>query len=110
MIMNEYRNFNRYRKVKRRMEMVNRVAQDWWHDVPTEEGYYENNNIMNEYFGGGRRRKLKVRHGHSTYRHKCGYGKAVLYKGGDKLRDNAMNERLKSYKNGEYDNEEQIGG
>ena len=44
-----------------------------------EDGYYENNNIMNKYGQYGTALKTKTKHGHATYRHKCAYGPAKRY-------------------------------
>ena len=48
-----------------------------------EDGYYENNDIMNKFGQSGVALKTKTKHGHATYRHKCAYGPAKRYSGHD---------------------------
>lgn len=51
---------------------------------PIEDGYFENNSIMN-YFGcAGCALKTKTRKGHASYRHKGAYGPAKRYSRHDK--------------------------
>lgn len=73
--------------IKRRKEKL----KNWnfWNDdrkstlEETEDGYFENNSIMNEYGGAGRSIKTNTRKSHASYRHKGGYGPANKYSAHD---------------------------
>ena len=70
---------------KRKEKLKNWVHRNLQKSIEeTEDGYFENNSIMNGYCGAGNPIKTNTRKGHSSYRHKGGYGPANNYSAHDK--------------------------
>ena len=73
----------RKRKIKQRINLANAInhfpGDADLITVDSEPGYFANNNEMNRWGSKGTAKKTKARNGHSSYRHKGAYGKAVDY-------------------------------
>lgn len=75
---------NRAERRKRTFYIINKrkaKLKNWSNaSEKIEDGYYENNSIMNEYGSAGKAIKTNTRKSHASYRHKGGYGSANKYK------------------------------
>lgn len=76
----------RNRKIKQRMKLainINHFQGDAKAGITLEDlgepGYFANNDEANKWGQFGRAKKTKARHSHASYRHKGGYGKAIVY-------------------------------
>ena len=87
MIMNPRRRHDRNRKIKERRKALDNIYQKWSRSFVREkldnleDGYFENNNIMNEFGKKYEKKKTKTKNSYHHYRHKGRFGcKAKEYK------------------------------
>ena len=91
---------NRWRKIKQRKNLLNNINASWPDSgvdfcdyVEIKDGYLDNNNEMNKYGHGGRAKKTKTKHGHSSYRCNGAYGPAIKRTAHDQRQVDAMNQQ-----------------